>query len=50
MRVTPYLSVVNVYNAKNVFIYTFDYVNNPPTRKASSQFPLLPSVGMTVSF
>jgi hypothetical protein len=50
MRVTPYLSVVNAYNAKNVFIYTFDYMHNPPTRKASSQFPLLPSVGVTVSF
>jgi hypothetical protein len=50
MRVTPYLSVVNAYNAKNVFIYTFDYTRNPPTREASSQFPLLPSLGMTVAF
>ncbi len=50
MRVTPYFSVVNAYNAKNVFIYTFDYTRNPPTREASSQFPLLPSLGMTVAF
>jgi hypothetical protein len=50
MQMTPYLSVVNAYNAKNVFIYTFDYTNNPPTREAESQFPFLPSVGMTVGF
>jgi hypothetical protein len=50
MHVTPYFSVVNAYNAKNVFIYTFDYTNNPPTREAQSQFPFLPSIGMTVAF
>ncbi|MDB4883521.1 MAG: TonB-dependent receptor plug [Gemmatimonadetes bacterium] len=50
MQVTPYFSVVNAYNAKNVFIYTFDYTRNPPTREASSQFPLLPSLGLTVGF
>ena len=46
----PYLSLVNAYNAKNVFIYTFDYTRNPPTREAASQFPLLPSLGLTVAF
>ena len=50
MQVVPYLSLVNAYNAKNVFIYTFDYTRNPPTREASSQFPLLPSLGLTVAF
>ena len=50
MQITPYLSVVNAYNAKNVFIYTFDYTRNPPTREASSQFPLLPSLGLTIGF
>ena len=50
MQVTPYLSVVNAYNAKNVFLYTFDYKSNPPTRTSASQFPLLPSVGMTLKF
>lgn len=47
---TPFLSVVNAYNRKNVFVYTFDYTGNPPTRKATSQFPILPSVGVTVEF
>ena len=46
----PYLSVVNAYNAHNVFIYTFDYTKNPPTREAASQFPFLPSLGLTVTF
>jgi hypothetical protein len=50
MALTPYFSVVNAYNAKNVFIYTFDYTRNPPTREASSQFPLLPTLGLTVGF
>jgi hypothetical protein len=50
MTLTPYFSVVNAYNAKNVFIYTFDYTRNPPTREASSQFPFLPSIGLTVGF
>ena len=50
MQLVPYLSLVNAYNAKNVFIYTFDYTENPPTREASSQFPLLPSLGLTIGF
>jgi hypothetical protein len=48
--VAPYLSIVNAYNAKNVFLYVFDYGRNPPTRQAISQFPLLPSAGVTIHF
>ncbi len=33
-----------------VFTYTFDYLQNPPTRTAVSQFPLLPSLGVTVEW
>jgi hypothetical protein len=47
---SPYLQIVNVYNRKNVFTYLFDYENNPPSRTAVSQFPLVPSLGMTVEF
>ncbi|MEO7457866.1 MAG: TonB-dependent receptor [Gemmatimonadaceae bacterium] len=50
LQVTPYFSIVNAYNAKNVFIYTFDYTTNPPTRESESQFPFLPTIGMTVVF
>ena len=49
-NISPYLQVVNAYNRKNVFIYTFDYTNNPPERQATSQFPFLPSIGLTVEF
>ena len=50
MSIAPYLSIVNVYDAKNVFLYVFDYTKNPPTRQAISQFPLLPSAGVTIHF
>ncbi|MEP6619196.1 MAG: TonB-dependent receptor [bacterium] len=50
MKVTPYVSLVNAYNAHNVFIYTFSYTNSPPTRETSSQLPFLPTLGVTASF
>ena len=46
----PYLSIVNAYNARNVFTYVFDYAKNPPTRTTFSQFPLLPTVGVGISW
>ena len=48
--IAPYIQVVNAYNRRNVFIYTFDYTENPPERQATSQFPFLPSLGVTVTF
>ena len=50
MTIAPYLSVVNAYDAKNVFFYVFDYTTSPPTREAISQFPLLPSAGVSIRF
>jgi hypothetical protein len=47
---TPSLSLVNVYNRRNTFVYAFDYSDDPPTRTAISQFPLLPSLGLVVEF
>ncbi len=46
----PYLSIVNAYNASNVFTYIFDYAKNPPMRTTFSQFPFLPTVGMGISW
>ena len=46
----PSLQVVNVYNRHNVFRYSYDYTDAPPTRKAVSQLPLLPTLGLTVEF
>jgi hypothetical protein len=47
---TPYLSVVNAYNAKNVFVYIYKYSTDQPTRRAISQFPVLPSAGVRIAF
>jgi hypothetical protein len=46
----PYLSLINAYNARNVFTYVFDYVDNPPTRTTISQFPIIPTFGVSVSW
>jgi hypothetical protein len=48
--VAPYLSLVNAYYAKNVFVYVYDYSTDRPTRRAISQFPVLPSLGVRVGF
>jgi len=50
VSIAPYLSVANVYNAQNVFIYLYEYSTDRPTRRAISQFPILPSVGVRVAF
>ena len=48
--VAPYLSVVNVYNAKSVFVYLYNYSTDRPTRRAISQLPVIPSVGVRLVF
>ncbi len=49
-RVTPYLDILNVYNRKNVLFYFYEYEKQPPVRSGISMFPVLPSVGVEVSF
>jgi hypothetical protein len=46
----PYVQLVNVFNRKNVFFYTFDYNRTPPTRSSLSQLPLLPTIGLEFEF
>ena len=48
--IAPYLSLVNAYGAKNVFVYLYDYSTDRPNRRAISQFPVLPSLGVRVGF
>jgi hypothetical protein len=48
--IAPYLSVVNAYNARNIFVYLYDYSTDHPTRRAYTQFPILPSAGVRVAF
>lgn len=49
-RLTPYLSILNVYNRKNVLFYFFEYEKDPPVRTGISMFPFLPTLGLEVSF
>jgi hypothetical protein len=49
-RWKPYLQVVNLYNRRNVFVYTFDYSTVPATRSGFSQLPILPSLGLEFWF
>ncbi|HEX6051775.1 MAG TPA: TonB-dependent receptor [Gemmatimonadaceae bacterium] len=46
----PYVNIVNVFNRKNVFLYTFDGDEDPPVIEGVSQFPLLPSVGLRIEW
>ncbi len=48
--VTPYLSVLNIYNKKNVLFYWYEYSRSPPKRTGVSMFPILPTFGVEISF
>ncbi len=48
--VTPYLNVINVYNRKNVHYYQYHYGGIPPVRTGFSMIPVLPTIGVEVSF
>jgi hypothetical protein len=48
--VSPFISVVNAYNAQNVFIYDYEFHHDPPTRRAISQLPIVPSIGVHIAF
>jgi hypothetical protein len=50
LTVTPYLSVMNVYNAHNVFGYAFDYSGTPPKRISFPQLPIFPTLGLSMSW
>lgn len=47
---TPYVSVVNLYDHRNVLFYFYDLGDDPPTRGGVSMFPILPSAGLEVHF
>jgi hypothetical protein len=48
--IRPYLTLINAYNAKNVFVYILEYGTVPPTRETISQFPILPSAGVSIAW
>ncbi|MDE2764703.1 MAG: TonB-dependent receptor [Gemmatimonadota bacterium] len=49
-QLTPYLSIINLYNRKNVLFYFFEYDSDMPTRSGVSMIPFLPTLGIEVSF
>lgn len=49
-RLVPYLSIINLYNQKNVLFYFYDFEPDPPTRSGVSMIPFLPTFGVEVSF
>jgi hypothetical protein len=48
--ITPTVDLLNVYNRRNVLFYFYEYDRTPATRSGVSMFPLLPTVGVEVSF
>jgi hypothetical protein len=46
--VSPYLSIVNVYNKQNVVGYVFDYTGRPPQKHRLPGFPIFPSLGLSI--
>ena len=47
---TPYLSLLNVYNKTNPLFYFYEYDSTPPVRTGVSMFPLLPTIGLEATF
>jgi hypothetical protein len=47
---TPYLNLVNAYNQRNVLFYFYEYEQSPPVRSGISMFPVLPTIGLEISF
>lgn len=50
VSISPFISIMNVYNAKNVFAYLFDYSAEPAERVGLRQFPVFPTIGVSVAW
>jgi hypothetical protein len=48
--ITPTVDLLNVYNRRNVLFYFYQYDETPAQRSGISMFPLLPTIGVEVSF
>lgn len=46
----PYVQFVNLYNRRNIFLYSYDYRSNPGVRESLPQMPFLPSFGLEFNF
>ena len=47
---TPYVQVLNTYNRRNVLFYFYNFSEAPATRSGISMFPVLPTVGVEMTF
>ena len=47
---TAYGQVLNLYNRKNVLFYFYEMDRDPPVRTGLSMLPVLPTIGVEVSF
>ena len=48
--ITAYGQVLNLYNRRNVLFYFYQMDEDPPVRTGLSMLPVLPTVGLEVSF
>jgi hypothetical protein len=48
--ITPYINLLNIYNRRNPLFYFYEYEAPPPVRTGVSMFPLLPTIGLEVTF
>jgi hypothetical protein len=47
---TPFLDLLNVYDRRNVLFYFYEYTADPPVRTGVSMLPVVPTIGVEVSF
>jgi hypothetical protein len=46
----PYVSIVNATDARNVLFYTYRFSSSPAVRQTVTQFPFLPSAGVSIAY
>lgn len=49
-RFTLNLSIINVFNFRNVYFYYYDHGTSPSTRYEFTMFPIIPSIGVSGEF
>jgi hypothetical protein len=47
---SPYLTIMNVYNARNPFAFVDDYSRQPPRRYPMRQLPVFPAIGVSIAW
>lgn len=47
---SPYVSIVNATDARNVLFYTYRFSSSPAVRQTVTQFPFLPSAGVSIAY